>query len=43
MLGKICQAVFFIAIGLLYIGVHFPIQAILIGISALILGVLAIL
>lgn len=43
MLAKICTAVFFIGIGLFFLNVHFPLQGILIGISALILGVLAVL
>lgn len=43
MLTKICTAVFFIGIGLYYLGVHFPLQLILVGIAAIILGVLAVL
>jgi len=36
---EIIQIIFWIAIGLLYLGVHFPLQELLIGGCALILGI----
>jgi len=36
---EIIQIVFYIAIGLLYLGVHFPFQELLIGLCALAIGI----
>jgi len=37
---QIFQIIFWILIGLLYLGVHFPYQEILIGICALVIGIM---